>query len=142
MQTSLVVKVAFAACPLLARKLSPLAGCLSSAHSILMPPELIMGCGFVSVSSISNFGVGEDGFMSLNPGILQFSSPPLGCQADLFQGSSLDPYMYISAWVLPLPVMDTQPRVLTLGVCHPHVPISTCSSNYSFQLAVWHLPQT
>lgn len=84
MQTSLVVKVVFAACPLLARKLSPLSGCPSSAYSTPMPPELIMGCGFVSVSSISNFGVGEDGFMNLNPGVLQVSSPPLGCQADLF----------------------------------------------------------
>lgn len=72
MQTSLVVKVAFAACPLLARKLSPLAGCPSSAHFTPMP----LGCEFVSVSSSSDFGVREDGFMNLNPGILQFSSPP------------------------------------------------------------------
>lgn len=141
------VVLAFAACGLLAKKPSRLH--LAALLPLLppAPPKLIMGCGFALVSlyfQVSEGGGVENGLINMNPGFLQFLSPTLGMPGRPFLGWSwfqFFPKSLGAHFCLVSHLLVICP--LRVSICHPLVPVSTRSSNYSLSnVAVWHLPQT
>lgn len=83
------------------------------------PPRLeliVVYMGFVSVSSMSKF-LGQDGFIILNPGFLQFSSPTLGMSG----GPPGEPLLESSSFQIFLPEFHISlpyPRSGCLYVTH------------------------